>query len=209
MNYYNKYLKYKNKYLKLKNITINQNGGNKNEFIFVHNTTTYDNLLEILKTGEIKISSQVDSKRRIRTGDNSHDFIYGNIYFYDIKNMTHFQDLTLILSPKLLEDYNIRFNKGWTGKKITEIKQKDKKKTKNKKLELVKEWLKNPIDLPEILRSDLSGFMLHEVVFNKNIPIDKYLIGITCNHCDETKINEIKKHTNNIKIFTNNLIPNI
>lgn len=49
---------------------------------------------------------------------------------------------------------------------------------------------------------------MHEVLFNKNIPIDKYLIGITCNHCDEIKINEIKKYNNNIKIFTNNLVPN-
>ena len=129
MNYYNKYLKYKNKYLQLKN--INQIGGSINKYIFVHNTTTYDNLIEILKTGEIKISSQVDVKRRIRTGESTHDFIYGNIYFYDIKNMTHFQDYSLILSPKLLQDYDMRFNKGWTGKKIIEIKQKDKLKIKN------------------------------------------------------------------------------
>jgi len=205
MNYYNKYLKYKNKYLQLKN--KNQSGGNINKYIFVHNTTTFDNLIEILKTREIKISSQVDVKRRIRTGDSIHNFIYGNIYFYDIKNMIHFQNYTLILSPKLLKDYDMRFNKGWTGIKLTEIKQNDKLKIKNKKLKVVKEWLKNPNDLPEILRSDTSGFMMHEVLFNKNIPIDKYLIGISCNGCDEIKINEIKKYNNNIKIFTNNLVP--
>ena len=205
MDYYDKYLKYKKKYLELK---ITQNGGNYNDnFIFSHNTTTFDNLLEILKSGEIKISSLVDEKRRIRTGENLHNFIYGNIYFYDIKNMTHFQDYTLLLSPTLLEDYDIKINKGWTGKQLVYIKNNNSTKTKNNKLNKVKSWLKNPIDLSEILRSDTSGFMLHEVLFYKNIPIKKYLVGIICNQCDESKLNQIKKYIDSsVKIHLTNVI---
>ncbi len=122
-------------------------------------------------------------------------------------NLTYLRNFTLILSEKLLKKYDAIFHKGWTGNQITKIKHTDTKKEKETKLRKIKKFIKNPIELPEILR-DPTGLMLHEVLFDKNISIDKYLIGIVCNHCDKSKIKikEIKRYTN-VPIYENNLIP--
>ena len=202
MDYYKKYIKYKTKYLQIK--TINQKGGNKDKFFFVYNTTKYDNLLNILKTGVLKISSKVSKKRRFRTSGKV-DNIYGSIYFKDLENLSHLPDYSILLSEKLLEDYDIRFNKGWTGNEIISINKDDKESEKYNKLEKVKEFLKDPKDFPEKLKEP-TGLMMHEAVFNKDIPIKEYLIGIVCNSCSEEEINKIKKYTN-VKIYTTNLVP--
>jgi len=206
MNYYYKYIKYKTKYLSIKNDKLIQEGGKNNKYYFIHNTTNYDNLISILKTGEIKISSQVEKERRKRTSGNV-NFIFGTMYLKSLNNLTHMPDYTLILSEKLLDDYEIRFNKGWTGNELTTIKLDDNNKDKKNKLSIVKRFIKNPKDLPEKLR-DPTGLMIHEVLFSKNIPLDKYLLGITCNNCTNEQINEIKKYTS-VNIYTSNIIPNI
>lgn len=206
MNYYYKYIKYKTKYQNLKKNIVEQKGGNKEKIFFIHSTTNYDNLIKILETNKIKISSQVEKERRNRTSGNV-NFIFGNIYFSSVNNLTHLPDYTLILSDKLLKKYDIRFNKGWTGNEILTINHKDNYLDKKEKLEKVKNFLENPLDLPEKLR-DPSGLMNHEILINKNIPIKKYLIGIICNNCNDEQIKEIKKYVN-IPIFKNNLVPDI
>ena len=205
MNYYDKYIKYKSKYLHLKKNDINQNGGKNNKYFFIHNTTTFDNLLTILKTNTLKISSQVDKERRTKTSGNV-NYIYSTMYFKDLNNLTHLPDFSLILSDKLLQEYDIRINKGWTGNELISISHTDDKLIKNKKFNILKKFLKNPKDFPKTL-IEPSGLLMHEVLFDRNIEIDKYLLGIVCNKCNNEQLSELKKF--NYKIYTTNIIPEI
>lgn len=204
MDFYSKYIKYKTKYIQLKyNHFI---GGSKDDFFFIHDTFNFDNLISILKDNQIKLSSLVDKDRRFRSKDDNMNYIYGTIYFKSLNNLSHIPNFTLILSHKLLDDYKIIINKGWTGSQLITINLDDSPKKKYKKLKFLKSWLKNPKGFPSTL-IDPSGLMMHEVLFEKNIPIDKYLIGITCNQCSQEQLNEIKKYTK-VNINTTNLISN-
>lgn len=88
------YQKYINKYLALKN----QTGGKTYDFYFVHGTKNLNNIYSILK--------DVKQDQRMHSGNTPLPYIYANIYFNDIKNLSH---------PKIINDYNIIFNEGWTS----------------------------------------------------------------------------------------------
>lgn len=119
------------------------------------------------------------------SGGESLDYIYGHIYFEDLKNLSSGW-IRFIINPKNMFDQGFIFNKNWvTYHNIYSI---HIKKTDSiptiKKLNKIRQIIKNPESwLPEIMQ--------HEILFDKEIDLTKYLLAIICN-CSDDEINKIK-----------------
>lgn len=205
---YNKYVK------KIENIDKNhisiinsiQNGGDKfiDNILFNHNTFGFDNIIPILKSGFLKKGSEVAKKRRKLSGGIPQNEIYMNIYFKDIKNLDFMPGL--IFSSKLLLDYDLTINIGWTSRELVIIKKEDTVKEKKKKIRYARKYFKNQKkylneQLYESYRNNKG--MSHQVLFYENIPLKDYLIGITNVGYDANQIKEIRdildrKHLDNV-----------
>lgn len=127
------YQKYINKYLALKN----QTGGKTYDFYFVHGTKNLNNIYSILKDGKIKLGKDVKQDQRMHSGNTPLPYIYANIYFNDIKNLSH---------PKIINDYNIIFNEGWTSFPSNNI------ILNQKNIKKVKKFVKNPTSLTPLVK---------------------------------------------------------
>jgi hypothetical protein len=204
-SYQDKYIYYKKKYVDAKY---------NYDFLIYHSVTPpgIEKILKILDDGYIKLGTDVDEKYRVYTGANGTNYIFCNIYFPDIKNMSYWWTFTngvgLILHPKLLYNNGAIFNKGWQGGPYTTknngfvIDKNDNYKTKRRTLMKIKKWLKNPHDIKEILQK--NEHMNHEIIFNKQIPI-KYIIGIVCVNCDQKELDAIKNKAIKNKAIEKNL----
>lgn len=82
------------------------------------------------------------------------------------------------------------FSKGWSGvtDKSIYLHESDKLEDKYKKISEIKEYLKNPSFYP--FRT--SGWLEHEIMIDRPIPLDKYLISINC-VCSKEYKKKIKK----------------
>ena len=208
---YLKYIKYKLKYINLKN----EIGGNKNidnyDFYFIHKTKNINSLKSILKSGILKLGKDVSKRYRGLSGTDPTNYIYANMFFEDLKNISHMWDISIILHPKIFYEYDIEFNQGWGynyPKNNINIYKNDDIENKKKKLEEIKEFTKNPHTLPKVIR-EFPGMMHHQVVFKENIPLKNNLLGLVCNMCPENEIKKIKKIIKNkpyknIKIYEKN-----
>lgn len=182
---------YKNKYTKYK-LKMIGSAQNKN-FYFVHNTFGYDNLIEILKCGVLKIGAELSEEQRRLSGGIPKNYIYMSIFFEDIKEQ--YIPCGLVFSSNILDDYDIVVNVGWNGNELCSISHKDTKKDKMKKIKKIKNFIKNPEKIlpPQRAKMLKNNIMLHEVLFDKNIFLDKYLVKINdCGFTDK-QIKEIKK----------------
>lgn len=145
-------------------------------FYFIHSAWKYPTLLQILKDGYIKCGNKVDPKfLGMSYEGNTFDQIYGHIYFEDLKNLPMCTGYCLIIHPKILCSDNIEFRKGWQSERFT-IKKSDSAQTKKKKLNLIRDYLTHPEQIPPGMRT--SWIMHHEVTFDKKISLRKYIIGI-------------------------------
>ena len=222
-NYYYKYIKYKEKYSQLLN-QINTNntnyimdgGTDKNEpnYYLTHSPFKLKNLLAILSEGIIKLGKDLSEDTRVFGGYEPLEYIYANIYWDDIKNMSHLLNYAIILDSKIIKDFNIIVNENWGGKILTKLNKSDSKILREKKLEKIKNFLKNPKSLPDILLEKNMGFHHHELLFNTPINIKKYIKGISCPNCTDKIYNKIKKTLDsngykNVKIFQTNIPPSI
>lgn len=174
---------------------------NKYNFYFLH-ATTYKNLKKILKSGYISAKNNTD----IQFG--SGQDIYFSVYFDDIENIDRTFQYNLLLSPKIVNDYEVHFNKGWGFKRDFVIINKNDNQV-NKKLETIHNYLKNP-DLPNNLMKSLK-ITYHELFVEQDIPLEKYLIGLIC-YCDNVVYEKIKRllsklKLNHIKVFNTNIPP--
>lgn len=198
------------KYIKYKTSSYSLNGGYKKNFYFIHGTKNIMTLLSILKDGDIKLGKDVPKQYRKLSGDQPLEYIYNHIYFEDLKNLTHLQDYSLIISPDIIKDYGICFNKGWQvgpTKDSIIIEKDNDNKTIATKLKEIRKFIKNPTLPQKII--EFSPFLHHEVLFDKPIQLDKYLLGIMCLKCDnDPKFNHIEKIIKekypNVKILTEN-----
>ncbi|ADO18469.1 hypothetical protein [Acanthamoeba castellanii mimivirus] len=200
-NYKKKYKKYKRKYIDLKKqLNYNQ----IHNFYFVHSTTNFSNLRDILKSGVIYPGKFLRPDQQ-KLSVNSED-VFANIYFEDINNLTHLQDFSILLHPKIIYDCGMFFNKGWQGggKGDIIINATDSPVQIAHKLNEIREFLKNPI-LPEKIR-EFNPFLHHEAFFNHPISLNNgNLIGIICNHCDGSFNDYItgETHKESLKIINN------
>ncbi len=182
-SYKHKIRKYKSKYNKLKNQLGNNNQKNYT-FFFIHSTTVFENLLDILKTGVLYPGSYLSPERRQMCAEC--DDVYMNINFDDLQNIQWFHRYTLIFHPKIMYENGFIFNEGWGWAGPPEgtinIKKIDSKEEINHKLQIIHNFVENPI-LPEIILGFPATFH-HQIVFDHPINLEGNLIGIACIYCD-------------------------
>jgi hypothetical protein len=199
-------------YLNLQNIhktNITKGGGEfKNNFYFIHTTLNSDTLTKILKDGFLRPSIQLKEFKSILSAERR-KHIYTNINFDDLKNVEYVGGYKLFMSPKIIYDYDSIFNRGWFVSPYDTsvfIYEKDDPKDKISKITSIKEYLKNPTFYPKFLIEG-AGYLAHEMLFDKEIDLKKYLIGIECDECDLKELNDLlkKEGYENVKIYVGKL----
>jgi len=205
-----KYIVCKKDYLTIKKHIIG--GSKKYNYYVTHSSFSLKNLLAIISDGKIKLGKDLPEEYRTYGGEEPSEYIYANIYFDDLKNMNHLLNYTLILHPKILENFDVIVNEGWQGRELTEFKKNDSNSARSVKLLKIKQFLKTLNSLPEMLRQSNLGFHHHELLFSKPIKLKKYIIAISCTMCNDDVYDNIKNKLNinnyaNVKIFKNNIPP--
>ncbi len=229
--YYNEYIGWKTKYTKLKlleyelkseskyklatknlNCKPNQLAGSKekHDFYITHGTSKLSNLISILSSGKIKLGKDVSKEHRVISKGKANKHIYANIYFDDyVDKMDNFIDYTIILSPSILENFDVKFNSGWSdelnSRTILELKSSDSLSARKTKLLEAKKFINMTINSKPNIKE-------HELVFDKPIDISKYILAVTCLNCDDKnadrfiKIKKMLKRNgrSHVKILTNN-----
>ena len=178
-----KYKKYKTKYLNLKK-TINQ----KYSFYFIHSTTVYQNLLDILKIGILYPGKYLLPEQRKLYGEEPSDYVFMNIYFDDIGNIESSRSYALLFHPKIMYEDGFYFNKGWKTTPVNEsvhISKTDDQYEINQKIKSIHDFLENP-SLPQKIK-EFHGSLHHEILFDHPISLSNgNLIGIICDYCDSS-----------------------
>jgi len=215
LKYKNKYLKYKNKYQKLKMTELKmtkQYQINKYNFVFTHMTKNFNNLKNIIKSGYIKLGSDIPIKDKFLSGCEDEPFVFSNIYFDDLDNLEFFNDLSLIIKPEIIENQQIIFIGGWGNIEVLQILPSDDIQLKQEKILRIKNYITEPYGLPDIVLNSPKSRQ-HEVRFTEPIDIHKYLEGISIYYSDQDELNEkfqkIKKiltkyNLEDIKIYSTN-----
>jgi hypothetical protein len=145
----------------------------------------------MINDGAIYVGKKVKD-RKGHGGTAELEDVYANIYFKDMHNISHFWDVSVVLHPKILHEYDAVFNLGWGSRKNSVFFYKtDTPKEFNEKLDKVRELIKNPHTIPKIVQ-DAPGMLHHEVTFPNDIPLKDNLLGIVCNHCPNKDISKIK-----------------
>ena len=215
INYKKKYKKYKEKYLSLKK-SLHQPNNCVHNYYFIH-TTNWNNLIHILKDGIIYPNKFIDEKFRLLSG-HEQEHVFTNIYFDGVDIIKFLPSISIILHPKILYENGLIFNEGWVGGPYQNslfINTTDSPREINSKLNQIRDFLINPISLPEIIRSS-RNIITHEVLFDHPIHLDNHnLLAIVCYQCDIINLNKIKKiiktkSFSKIKILTeSNLFPTL
>lgn len=165
----------------------------KEDFYFTHSVAGGEKVLyTILKNGFLKPGKYVDHTNILSSDDLEH--VYGNINFNDLNNIDIIGSVSLQFSPKLIFDYGMIFNRGWfkyPRETSIFIHESDTLEEKIKKLDEVKEYLKNPTFYPKFLIEG-SGYRAHEIMIDQQIPLSKYLISVNC-VCSKKYNKKIKK----------------
>lgn len=177
-----------------------------NNFYLIHTTLDKKSLITILKDGFLRPSIQQKKFRSMLSAEKL-EYIYANINFDDIRNIKNVGGYKLFLDSKLFYDQTSFFNKGWQ-KYPTEasihIDKNESERSKRDKLMKIKEYVKNPTHHSQHLQLEkYAPHLVHEILFNSEIDLKKYLIGIECNEVDKKIFEKIIKKYNyeNVKIF--------
>jgi hypothetical protein len=174
----------------------------RNDFYFTHMVVGGEKVLRtILEDGFLRPGKDVTHSHILSA--NKLDHIYGNINFGrrsgsgaqpwgDLNNIENMHNTSLQFSPQLILDYGIIFNRGWGG--ITDhsivIHGSDQLEEKYNKLNKIKEYLKNPSFYP----FKVSGQNEHEILIDRVIPLNEYLISVYCETtCSKKNKRRIKK----------------
>lgn len=193
-SWHDKYKKCKNVY---KNICKQYMINNIGDFYITHMIVGGEaSLYEILKDGYLRPGKDVKHQHLLAA--NSLEHIYGNINFCDLNNIGTLGSFSLQFHPQVIFDYGMIFNRGWFKypyESSVYIYDTDTFEDKIIKLKKIKEYLMNPTFYPKHLSKSLDGKMLHEIMINRPIQLDKYLIGINC-VCSDTDKNKIKHIVN-------------
>jgi hypothetical protein len=144
-------------------------------------------MIRALKSGYIIQGALLPKHFRVLSGSEPLKEIYTNIYFDDIPSNQFYWGPTFIIDPSIINSYNIGIRDGWQGYE-TLVSNSDSTATKKKKFSTIHKKLKSA---PTYVYShDSDGtrirlkrplYAIHEIVFRKKIPINKFAIGIVCN----------------------------
>lgn len=185
-------------YLELRNAIIG-GGINKvdDEEYYVLHSTSYENMLDILKTGKLMANKYLPPEKRRMSGFEESDYVFANIVQRKDMGMPNF-GCGLIFSSDLLKKNKFYFNPSWYAypyEKTIEFEAGDAEfdKKKRKMFSQIKD----------------GSQIKHEILFENSIDL-KYLIGIHCPECTTKKIKKIKKlikRKKKIKIYSDYMIP--
>lgn len=188
IDYKHKYQKYKKKYLQLKQ---------EMDFFVIHMTKDKSNIYSILDSGILSLGKDVPPEiRNLWRDDEGQPYVFGNIYFKDLKNIEVVPNFTFIFSSKIFDDFDVGFNELWQGAitdKTIMLYKDDSKEIRAKKMKRIRSFLKKPFLLGDTV--PIAGVSKHELVIDEPIDLQKYLIAVICDSCDLSKYQEKYKHT--------------
>ena len=167
MSQYNTYYMNKQRYIHLKN---NLTGGTKKTYAILH-STSYENLIDILKCGVLYANAYIDDKHKRLSGDENMEYIFTNMVRSDIK-IPDF-GFGLLFNTNILNDKTFYFNKYW----VAGINDGTIKVTKQNRKGLIRNIIKYINEKNDNIGHEVTG---HEILFKKSIDVKKYLIGINC-----------------------------
>ncbi len=152
------------------------------------------------------LGKDVSNEFRHYGGDAPLDGIFMNIYFEELKNLSHLFSFSLILHPRILDEYESVFYEGWGS--FGKIKFDRNDVEKNTKIDKIREFIKNPISLPDIVKKSL-GHIHHEFIFKEPVKLKDNLLAVVCNSCSDEIIGKIRVALKNgkydgVKIITKN-----
>lgn len=179
----------KHMYLKLCALTNTQKGGKVYDYYVVHSTTSSDSLLKILKDGYIRPGKDVKHSKIMSNEDL--DYVYANINFDSINNISTIGGYKLFIHPKILDDVNYVFNTHWSGYPTTDSIVINNKTDRDIKFDQIKQYILNPTFYPKKLIEN-AGYRAHELLLDK-IDLKKYLIGVQCEDCSSTEMKKLIK----------------
>ena len=167
----------------------------KYNFYFTHNSILMQGVFKILEDGYIKRGKDLPEKYYVLGGNKGLEEIYGNIYFDDLMRKQKYWGNHFIINPNIVEKYDFGFRQGWQGYEI-DVNVSDGNNIFWKKMDYIHDYLKNvPLKRkgPDGTIHILEPYMLHEVVFRKNISVRKYVTAIICDRMTTDEMNRIKK----------------
>jgi hypothetical protein len=180
------------------------NSREKNKKYFITHSTSYDNLIQILKSKKLYAGYMVSKKYRRLSGSILSKYVFTNLIFNGQKNPNFGH--SLIFDEALLYDDSSWFNNGWAADPSDDsihIDSNESIDAKNEKINTIHDIISRKATETEPC---VSMFMRHELLFKKEINL-KYLIGIECPGCSKKEVTVIKKLLRNmdrddVKIYT-------
>jgi hypothetical protein len=195
-----------------------QDGGKKDiisGFYFAHGTHDKKSMFSILKDGIIYRGTKTKTKH---FSGYPIPYVFATIYFDDILNIDYYQPYSLILNPKIISKYKIKFSKGWSGGRGVggingfgediDINKNDKHI--EEKIKEIRKYVKNPKKTIGESKIEVPKMMNHEVIFHDDIVLDDdVLMGIIFMGMTDRDMKKIKKLIKgkpyeHVKIFTDN-----
>ena len=179
------YNRYKKRYIRLKRQALS--------FYIIHATRSLSAIERIVKEGTLRRGSELPEDSREFGAGQSMPYVFGQMYFTDLRNLERFIDNTLILDGSITDNYTLYFNKGWHGYMDADyvLYKGESMSQKVEELLKIREFLKNPDSIPEKIR-EFGGHLVHEVLFEENLYIKPYLRGILCYGCNEGQLLNLK-----------------
>ena len=167
------------------------------DFFVIHMTKDKSNIYSILDSGILSLGKDVPPEiRNLWRDDEGQPYVFGNIYFKDLKNIEVVPNFTFIFSSKIFDDFDVGFNELWQGAitdKTIMLYKDDSKEIRAKKMKRIRSFLKKPFLLGDTV--PIAGVSKHELVIDEPIDLQKYLIAVICDSCDLSKYQEKYKHT--------------
>ena len=164
-------------------------------FIFSHKINTIESIINIIKDGSINSGSQVNPEYRLLSGGEPKKYVFTTILTQKLLDapMTH-STPALLISPKILKNKKMIFNKMWQGDMTKDsIKLNPKENNKNKLIKI------NKIINKTLEKQDVGWPFNNEALFYKNIKL-KYVYGIVIPKKYFKQISKIIP--DNIKLYT-------
>lgn len=166
--------------------------------IYILHSVGWENIENVLKTGILYANKYIPEERRRFAGGEELPYVYTNIYFRDIKNISLGMGITLIFDSKIIYSQGLIFNDGWMVHPTNDsiyLNPEDGKAEINKKLKLIKNRI-----IHRMKTSKSIDIMHHEALFIGRIILENNLTGILCPECTDEQLSNIKNILDKLKL---------